>query len=130
MGRGSQSRPSIRPICPIASNRTNKTHGTFVDKRSRTTDQMVQAARSGKQNTVEGSMASATSKKTEIKLTNVARASLEELLVDYCDFLRVNRMMCLLVSWPALSAVGRYFRMCLCGRSLCHSAAPVALQSC
>ena len=55
----------------------------FVDKFSRTRDQMVQAARSGVQNIAEGSMASATSKKTELKLTNVARASLEELLLDY-----------------------------------------------
>ncbi len=62
----------------------------FVDKRSRTRDQMVQAARSGKQNIIEGSMASATSKESEIKLTNVARASLEELLADYRDFLRVR----------------------------------------
>lgn len=62
--------------------------GRFVDKRSRTHDQMVQAARSGVQNIAEGSMASATSKKTEIKLTGVARASLEELLLDYEDFLR------------------------------------------
>lgn len=62
----------------------------FIDKRSRTHDQMVQAARSGKQNIVEGSMASATSKETEIKLTNVARASLEELLEDYRDFLRTR----------------------------------------
>lgn len=63
---------------------------SFVDARSRTRDQMVQAARSGKQNIVEGSMASATSKEGEIKLTNVARASLEELLEDYRDFLRVR----------------------------------------
>ena len=62
----------------------------FVDRRSRTHDQMVQAARSGKQNIVEASMASGTSKETEIKLTNVARASLEELLEDYRDFLRVR----------------------------------------
>ena len=62
----------------------------FIDKRSRTRDQMVQAARSGKQNIVEGSMASGTSKETEIKLMNVARASLEELLEDYRDFLRTN----------------------------------------
>jgi len=62
----------------------------FVDKRSRTHDQMVQAARSGKQNILEGSQASGTSKETEIKLTNVARASLEELLEDYRDFLRVR----------------------------------------
>src|SRR6202008_1994566 len=59
----------------------------FIDRRSRTHDQMVQAARSGKQNIIEGSMASGTSKETEIKLTNVARASLEELLADYRDFL-------------------------------------------
>jgi four helix bundle suffix protein len=62
----------------------------YIDKYSRTHDQMVQAARSGKQNIVEGSMASGTSKATEIKLMGVARASLEELLVDYKDFLRVN----------------------------------------
>ena len=60
----------------------------FVERRSRTHDQMVQAARSGVQNIAEGSMASATSKKTELKLTGVARASLEELLLDYQDFLR------------------------------------------
>ncbi|MDA8423456.1 MAG: four helix bundle suffix domain-containing protein [Nitrospiraceae bacterium] len=64
----------------------------FVDKRSRTHDQMVQAARSGVQNIAEGSMASATSKKTELKLTNVAKASLEELLLDYEDFLRQRGM--------------------------------------
>ncbi len=62
--------------------------GRFVDKRSRTHDQMIQAARSGVQNIAEGSMASATSRKAELKLTGVARASLEELLLDYEDFLR------------------------------------------
>lgn len=60
----------------------------YIDKFSRTRDQMEQAARSGKQNIAEGSMASATSKKTELKLTNVARSSLEELQLDYEDFLR------------------------------------------
>lgn len=60
----------------------------FLDPRSRTNDQMVQAARSGKQNIAEGSMASGTSRKTELKLIGVARASLEELLLDYEDFLR------------------------------------------
>jgi four helix bundle protein len=60
----------------------------FIDKRSRTNDQMVQAARSGKQNIAEGSMASGTSRKTELKLVGVARASLEELLLDFQDFLR------------------------------------------
>lgn len=60
----------------------------YIEKRSRTHDQMVQAARSGVQNIAEGSKASGTSKKTELKLTNVARASLEELRLDYEDFLR------------------------------------------
>lgn len=59
-----------------------------ISRRSRTHDQMVQAARSGKQNIAEGSMASGTSRKTELKLIGVARASLEELLLDYEDFLR------------------------------------------
>ena len=60
----------------------------FLDSRSRTVDQMVQAARSGKQNISEGSMASGTSKKIELKLVGIARASLEELLQDYLDYLR------------------------------------------
>lgn len=60
----------------------------YIDRRSRTHDQMVQAARSGVQNIAEGSQASGTSKKMELKLTNVARASLEELRLDYEDFLR------------------------------------------
>lgn len=62
----------------------------FFHKRDRTVDQMVQAARSGKQNILEGSRASGTSKQSEIKLTNLARASLEELLEDYRDFLRLR----------------------------------------
>lgn len=62
----------------------------FIDKRSRTHDQMVQAARSGVQNIAEGSLASGTSKKTELKLTGVARASLGELIRDYEDYLRQN----------------------------------------
>ena len=68
----------------------------FIDRRSRTHDQMVQAARSGVQNIAEGSQASGTSKKTEFKLTNVARASLEELRLDYGDFLRQNGF----APWP------------------------------
>ena len=66
--------------------------GRYLQRRDRTNDQMIQAARSGKQNILEGSLASGTSKKTEIKLTNVARASLEELLEDYRDFLRVRSL--------------------------------------
>jgi four helix bundle suffix protein len=69
----------------------------FIDRRSRTHDQMIQAARSGKQNIVEGSMASGTSREMEIKLTNVARASLEELLTDYRDFLRMHGF----TEWPS-----------------------------
>ena len=68
----------------------------YIDKRSRTHNQMVQAARSGVQNIAEGSAASGTSKKTELKLTSVARASLEELLLDYEDFLRQHG----LPKWP------------------------------
>jgi four helix bundle suffix protein len=64
----------------------------FFHKYDRTISQMVQAARSGKQNIAEASMASGTSKETEIKLTNVARASLEELLIDYEDFLRTQKL--------------------------------------
>jgi four helix bundle suffix protein len=69
----------------------------YIDPRSRTHDQMVQAARSGVQNIAEGSQASGTSKKMELKLTNVARASLEELRLDYEDYLRQRG----LEAWPA-----------------------------
>ena len=62
----------------------------FLSKSDRTIDQMIQAARSGKQNIAEGNQAAATSLETEIKLTNVAKASLEELLIDYTDYLRVH----------------------------------------
>jgi four helix bundle suffix protein len=68
----------------------------YIEKRSRTHDQMVQAARSGVQNIAEGSQASGTSKKFELKLTSVARASLEELKLDYQDFLRHRS----LPEWP------------------------------
>ena len=64
----------------------------FLDKGDRTIDQMVQAARSGKQNIAEGCAAAATSAETELKLVNVARASMKELLVDYEDYLRVRRL--------------------------------------
>ena len=76
----------------IVYDATVKFCAKFLERRDRTVDQMVQAARSGQQNIVEASMASGTSKETEIKLTNVARASLEELLVDYQDFLRTRDM--------------------------------------
>ncbi len=66
--------------------------GAYLDPRSRTNDQMMQAARSGRQNIAEGSRAAATSSQTELRLVNVARASLEELLLDYEDFLRHRRL--------------------------------------
>jgi len=74
----------------------------FVNRRSRTHDQMVQAARSGVQNIAEGSQASGTSRKMELKLTNVARASLEELRLDYEDFLRQRGLPQLEPEHPAL----------------------------
>ena len=66
--------------------------GRFLQRSDRTYDQMVQAARSGKQNILEGCQASGTSKEMEIKLINVARASLEELLEDYRDYLRMRNL--------------------------------------
>ena len=80
--------------------------GRFLEKRDRTVSQMVQAARSGKQNILEGSQASGTSKEAEIKLINVARASLEELLEDYRDFLRVRK----LAPWDKNSREARFVR--------------------
>lgn len=70
-------------FCRTYLNRSDPTNQSY-----RTSDQMIQAARSGRQNIAEGSQASAVSKKSEIKLVGVARASLEELLIDYEDFLR------------------------------------------
>ncbi|MDD5199382.1 MAG: four helix bundle suffix domain-containing protein [Terrimicrobiaceae bacterium] len=78
----------------------------FLRRGDRTIDQMVQAARSGKQNIAEGSKASVTSTETELKLTNVARASLEELLIDYQDFLRARD----LPMWPKDSREALYAR--------------------
>ncbi len=78
----------------------------FLKKSDRTSDQMLQAARSGKQNIIEGSKAATTSKETGIKLTNVARSSLEELLEDYRDFLRVRD----LPIWDKQSREAQYVR--------------------
>jgi len=77
----------------------------FLDGRSRTVDQMVQAARSGRQNIAEGSRAAATTSQTELRLVNVARASLEELLLDYEDFLRHRRLPLWKPDGPEASAV-------------------------
>ena len=84
---------------------------THLDKSDRTIDQMVQAARSGKQNIAEGSAASATSTETELKLINVARASLQELLADYTDYLRVHA----LEQWAMDSEKARQARL-VCSR--------------
>jgi len=89
----------------------------FVEKRSRTHDQMVQAARSGVQNIAEGSMASATSKKMELKLTGVARASLEELLLDYEDFLRQRGLRIWDKNSPQALAVRNRYRSGVPGQS-------------
>ncbi len=78
----------------------------FLRKGDRTIDQMVQAARSGKQNIIEGSKAAKTSREMEIKLTNVARASLEELLEDFHDYLRVHHHTC----WDKNSREAQYVR--------------------
>lgn len=78
----------------------------FLAKGDRTVDQMIQAARSGKQNIVEGSRAARTSKEMELKLTNVARASLDELLEDYRDYLRTRRLR----MWDKDSREARFVR--------------------
>lgn len=78
----------------------------FLERGDRTVDQMVQAARSGKQNIVEAAAASTTSRETELKLTGVARASLQELLADFEDYLRVRG----LELWAAASAKGQQAR--------------------
>ncbi len=78
----------------------------FLQKGDRTIDQMIQAARSGKQNIAEGSKAAQTSTEMEIKLTNVARASLEELFIDYQDYLRVRKLRL----WEKDSKEARYVR--------------------
>jgi four helix bundle suffix protein len=78
----------------------------FLAKGDRTIDQMIQSARSGKKNILEGSKASVTSKETELKLTNVARASLQELLDDYRDFLRARD----LPIWDKDSKEAQYVR--------------------
>ncbi|MDE6049587.1 MAG: four helix bundle suffix domain-containing protein [Paramuribaculum sp.] len=83
----------------------------YLKKGDRTIDQMIQAARSGKQNIAEGSKASTTSSDTEIKLTNVAKASLEELLLDYEDYLRVRNLTIWIYEHP------RYTRL----REFCKS---------
>lgn len=83
-------------VAEIVFDATNAFCERFINPRSRTYDQMVQAARSGKQNIAEASQTSGTSKKSELRLVDVARASLQELLEDYKDFLRLRK----LPIWP------------------------------
>ncbi|MCY2994649.1 MAG: four helix bundle suffix domain-containing protein [Planctomycetota bacterium] len=98
-GRGPRLRPSggyrqLRSfqVATLIYDSTVDFCARFINQRSRTVDQMVQAARSGRQNIAEGSRASATSSQTELRLVNVARASLDELLLDYEDFLRQHHL--------------------------------------
>jgi four helix bundle suffix protein len=115
--KGSEDRMDKEPLIPIHGGYRNlksfqiaqlvyditvRFCDRYIDPRSRTHDQMVQAARSGVQNIAEGSQASGTSKKMELKLTNVARASLEELRLDYEDFLRQRGLPQLAPDHPAL----------------------------
>jgi len=89
--RGISARRATFQVAQLAYAVTVRFCEKYIDYKSRTRDQMVQAARSGVQNIAEGSQVSGTSKKTELKLTNVARASLEELRLDYEDLLRRSR---------------------------------------
>lgn len=82
----------------------------YLEKSDRTVDQMVQAARSGKQNISEGNQAAATSSETEIKLTNVAKASLEELLNNYEDYLRVRTLPQWDANHPRYEKIRQYAR--------------------
>ena len=94
-------------MAEIVYDATVKFCDRFIPPRSRTHDQMVQAARSGRQNIAEGSQASGTSKKMELKLVGVARASLEELLLDYQDFLRQRGLPLWPKEHPTAQAVRR-----------------------
>lgn len=90
------------PLAQLIYDVTVRFCDCYIERRSRTHDQMVQAARSGVQNIAEGSMASGTSKKTELKLTGVARASLEELRLDYEDYLRQRGLRIRAADEPAM----------------------------
>lgn len=103
--RGGYRKPKAYQISVIIYDITYYFTHKYLGRGDRTIDQMVQAARSGKQNIAEGSAAATTSCETEIKLTNVARASLQELLIDYEDYLRVRQ----LEQWS--SSHTRYERM-------------------
>lgn len=96
----------------------------YLKRGDRTIDQMVQAARSGKQNIAEGNQAAATSAETEIKLTNVAKASLEELLIDYEDYLRVRK----LEQWGKLHPRFEKMRQYACSEQILKEYADVVVK--
>ena len=104
----------------------------YLQKGDRTVDQMVQAARSGKQNIIEGCAASATSAKTEIKLVNVAKASLQELLEDYKDYLRTRGHRQWeegSVEWEAMRQLGREHNDTEYFMSLCATRPPETIAN-
>lgn len=104
----------------------------FLQKGDRTVDQMVQAARSGKQNIIEGSAASATSAKTEIKLVNVAKASLQELVEDYIDYLRTRGHRQWeegSKEWTAMRALGREHNDAAFFMNLCETRPPETIAN-
>ena len=109
-GNGNFRNLQVYKIAVIISIATDIFVKKYIDSRSRTTDQMQQAARSCKQNLVEGSDAAPTSKETEIKLTNVARASLGELLEDYEDYLRFNSLEIWQINHPRISRLRDYLK--------------------
>ena len=105
---------------------------TFLERGDRTIDQMVQAARSGKQNIIEGCAASSTSAKTEIKLINVAKASLHELLEDYMDYLRTHghrQWEENSVEWVAMRDLGREHNDAQFFMNICKSRPPETIAN-
>ena len=105
---------------------------TYLQKGDRTIDQMVQAARSGKQNIIEGCAASATSAKTEIKLVNVAKASLQELLEDYIDYLRTHNQRQWeenSVEWEAMRQLGKEHNDAQFFMNLCKTRPPETIAN-
>lgn len=106
--RGGYRKLKVYRVAEIIYDITYYFTSHYLSKGDRTIDQMVQAARSGKQNIAEGSEASTTSRETEIKLTNVAKASLEELLIDYEDYLRVRQLKQWTPQHPRYSAMRQY----------------------
>ena len=104
----------------------------YLKKGDRTVDQMVQAARSGKQNIIEGCAASTTSAKTEIKLVNVAKASLQELLEDYIDYLRTRghrQWEENSVEWEAMRKLGKEHNDAAFFMKLCQTRPPETIAN-